>query len=305
MDRLASITAFVRVAENGGFSAAARSLNVSPTTVSDQVQALETALGVRLLNRTTRRVSLTEVGREYYERCSQILHELQEADEVASALQVTPRGRLRVYCHQGLTRFIALVVTGLLEDYPEISLDLRSGDAMIDLVQEGFDLAIMPFSPMDSTLIKRTLAKWHHVLCAAPTYLETHPAPCSPADLAGHNFLLYAYSNYGPEFYFFDSAGDKLAARLSGNLVTTSIVVMRSAAVAGLGLWLSPSFIVSDLLASGALVPLLPDHATPEVEIVALYPHRRQLSAKVRLFLDRLVDRFAEEQRRLDAAWTR
>src|SRR5439155_10939942 len=100
------------------------------------------------------------------------------------------------------------------------------GDALIDLVQEGFDLAIMPFSPMDSTLIKRTLAKWHHVLCAAPTYLETHPAPLTPADLAGHNFLLYAYSNYGPEFYFFDSAGNKLAARLSGNLVTTSIVVM-------------------------------------------------------------------------------
>ena len=147
MDRLASITAFVRVAENGGFSAAARSLNVSPTTVSDQVQALETALGVRLLNRTTRRVSLTEVGREYYERCSQILHELQEADEVASALQVTPRGRLRVYCHQGLSRFVALIATRFLRDYPEVSLDLRTGDAMVDLVQEGFDLAIMHFSP--------------------------------------------------------------------------------------------------------------------------------------------------------------
>jgi DNA-binding transcriptional LysR family regulator len=160
----------------------------------------------------------------------------------------------------------------------------------------------MPFSPTDSTLIKRTLAKWHPVLCAAPTYLETHPAPRSPADLAGHNFLFYAY---GPEFYFFDSAGNKLATRLSGNLVTTSIVVMRSAAVAGLGLWLCPPFIVSDLLASGALVRLLPDYARPEMEIVALYPHRRQLGAKVRLFLDRLVDRFAEEQRRLDAAWTR
>ena len=114
MDRLASITAFVRVAENGGFSAAARILNVSTTTVSDQVQALENTLGVRLLNRTTRRVSLTEIGREYYERCSQILQELAEADEIAGALQVTPRGRLRVYCHQGLARFIALVATRFL-----------------------------------------------------------------------------------------------------------------------------------------------------------------------------------------------
>ena len=149
MDRLASITAFVRVAENGGFSAAARHLNVSTTTVSDQVQALENTLGVRLLNRTTRRVSLTEIGRDYYERCSQILQELAEADEAAGALQVTPRGRLRVYCHQGLARFIAPVATRFLAEYPEVSLDLRTGDAMIDLVQEGFDLAIMPVSPAD------------------------------------------------------------------------------------------------------------------------------------------------------------
>src|SRR5271163_2548656 len=144
MDRLASITAFVRVAENGGFSAAARSLNISTTTVSDQVQALENALGARLFNRTTRRVILTEVGREYYERCAQILHELAEADEVASALQVTPRGRLRVYCQQGMSRLIALVTAHFLRDYPEVSMDLFTGDTMIDLVQEGFDLAIMP-----------------------------------------------------------------------------------------------------------------------------------------------------------------
>lgn len=297
MDRLASITAFVRVADNGGFSAAARSLSVSTTTVSDQVQALENTLGVRLFNRTTRRVNLTEVGREYYERCSQILHELEEADEVASALQVTPRGRLRVYCHQGLSRFIAAVATQFLGDYPEVSLDLLTGDAMIDLVQEGFDLAIMPTSPPDSTLIKRTLAKWHHVLCCAPAYLETHPAPLNPADLAGHNCLLYAYSVYGPEFPFIDPAGNPVAARVSGNLTTTSIAVMRATALAGRGLWMCPPYIVSDLLASGALVSLLTDYGRPEMEIVALYPHRRQLSAKVRLFLDRLIAQFAEESR--------
>lgn len=309
MDRIAGITAFVRVAESGGFTPAARRLNLSTTTVSAQVQALERALGVRLLNRTTRQVSLTEIGREYYERCSQILHELAEADEAVSALQVTPRGRLRVYCHQGLSRFIALVATRFLGDYPEVSLDLRTGDAMIDLVQEGFDLAIMPISPPDSTLIRRTLSKWRHVLCCAPAYLETHPAPRSPADLAGHNCLLYAYAIFGPEFQFIDRAGNfqfidragnPVAGRVSGNLVTTSIAVLRTAAVAGLGLWLCPPYAVSDLLASGALVPLLPDYGRPEMEIVALYPHRRQLSAKVRLFLDMLVDRFAEEQRRLD-----
>jgi DNA-binding transcriptional LysR family regulator len=295
MDRFASINTFVRVAQNGGFSAAARSLGVSTTTVSDQVQALENALGVRLFNRTTRRVNLTEIGREYYERCSQILQELAEADEVASALQVTPRGRLRVYSHQGLSRFVALVATGFLGDYPEVSLDLRTGDAMIDLVQEGFDLAIMPFSPPDSTLIKRTLAKWYYLLCGSPAYLEAHSTPRTPADLAAHNFLIYAYSVFGPEFHFIDPAGSKTTVHLSGNLVTTSGIVMRTAVVAGLGLWLCPPFLVSDLVASGELVPLLTDYGRPEMEIVALYPHRRQLSAKVRLFLDRLVSRFGDE----------
>jgi DNA-binding transcriptional LysR family regulator len=300
MDRMASLTAFVRVVESGGFTAAARRLNLSPTMVSNHVQALEDSLGVRLLNRTTRRVSLTEIGREYYERCSQILQELAEADEVASALQVNPRGRLRLYCHQGLDRFIAPVAARFLADYPEVSLDFHTGP-MIDLVQEEFDLAVMPASPPDSSLIRRTLAKWHYLLCCAPAYLETHSAPRRPADLADHNCLLYAYSIFGLEFPFIDPAGNPVISRVSGKLVTSSISLMRTAAAAGLGLWLCPPFIVSDLLASGALVPLLPDYGTPETEIVALYPHRRQLSTKVRLFLDMLVDRFAEEQRWLDA----
>jgi DNA-binding transcriptional LysR family regulator len=301
MDRLASITAFVRVAENGGFTAAARRLNLSTTTISDQVQALEETLGVRLLNRTTRRVSLTEIGRDYYERCSQILQELAEADQVASALQVTPRGRLRVYCHQGLSRFIALVTTRFLRDYPDVSVDLLTGDVMIDLVQEGFDLAIMPTSPPDSTMIKRTLAKWTYVLCGAPAYLEAHGMPQSPADLADHNCLRYAYSPYGAEFDFTDPAGNRAPARLTGSLVTTSVLIMRIAAAAGVGLWLAPPYIVSDFLASGELVPLLTEYGRPEMEIVALYPHRRQLSAKVRLFLDMLVDRFSVESYWRDA----
>ncbi len=300
MDRLASISAFVRLAESGGFSAAARALKVSTTTVSDQVQALERALGVRLLNRTTRRVSLTEVGRDYHERCSQILQELQEADEAAAALQVTPRGRLRVYCQQGLARFIGLVATRFLRDYPEVSLDLRASDTMIDLVQEGFDLAIMPASPPDSTLVRRTLATWHYTLCCAPAYLEKHAAPQHPADLADHNCLLYTYSIFGSEYRFIDLVGNPMNVRVSGDLTTTSITVMRMVAGAGHGLWFCPPYIVADLLASGALVPLLPNYTTPEMEIVALYPHRRQLSAKVRLFLDMLVTLFAEELQHVD-----
>jgi len=302
MDRLASIAAFVRVAESGGFTTAARRLDLSTTTVSDQVQALENALGVRLLNRTTRQVILTEIGREYYERCAQILHELEEANEAAGALQVTPRGQLRVYCQKGVGPFIAPVVTGFLSQYPEVSVDLRDGDAMIDLVQERFDLAIMPVSPPDSTLVRRTLAKWHPLLCCAPAYLEKHPEPRSPADLVGHNCLLYAYTPFRDRWPFLDTRGNTLMARVPATLVTTSITVLRAVAVAGLGLWLSAPFIVSDLLASKELVPLVRDYRLPEMEIVALYPHRRHLTAKVRAFLDMLVDQFSNAQRRLAAA---
>jgi DNA-binding transcriptional LysR family regulator len=168
---------------------------------------------------------------------------------------------------------------------------------MIDLVQQGFDLAITPVSPLDSTLVKRTLSKWNYALYGAAVYLETHGAPRSPADLGRHNCLRYAYAACGPEFYFTDPTGNRVLARLRGDLVTTSIVVMRTAPIAGLDCGLSPPFIVSDLLASGGPVPLLSEYGTPQMEIVALYPHGRQLSAKVQLFLDRLIDWFAEEQR--------
>jgi DNA-binding transcriptional LysR family regulator len=299
---MASLTAFVRVVESGGFTAAARRLDLSITTISNHVQALEDSLGVRLLNRTTRRVNLTEIGREYYERCSQILQELAEADEITSASQVTPRGRLRLRCHQALDRFIAPVAARFSGAYPDVSLDFQIDD-VIDPVRGGeqFDLSIMPASPPDSTLVRRTLAKWRFVLCCAPAYLETHPAPHSPADLADHNCLIYAYAIFGNEFRFIDSAGNPVSMRVSGNLVTASIPVMRMAATAGLGLWLCPAFLVAGMLASGELVPLLPNYRTEELEIVALYPHRRQLSTKVRLLLDMLVDQFADEQRWLDA----
>jgi DNA-binding transcriptional LysR family regulator len=139
MDRLVSITAFVRVAESGGFTAAARrlKLNVSIAAVSENVQALENALGVRLLNRTTRKVSVTEIGREYYERCMQILHDLKEADEAAGTLQLTPRGQLRVHCHQGVAGFVAPIVTGFLARYPEASVDLRTATSWSTWCRKG------------------------------------------------------------------------------------------------------------------------------------------------------------------------
>src|SRR5712671_2574745 len=194
MDRFASITAFVRVAESGGFSAAGRRLNLSKATISDQVQALENALGARLLNRTTRRVSLTEIGRGYYDRCVQLLQDLEEADEAAGAQQATPRGQLRIYCQQGVGRFVAPVVADFLARYPEASVDLRTGPTMIDLVQEAFDLGISPFPPPDATLVRRRLGTLSLMVCGAPAYLEKHSH--SPTDLAHHNCLRHPHAPF-------------------------------------------------------------------------------------------------------------
>ena len=237
MDRLASINAFVRVAESGGFAAAARRLNLSKATVTNQIQALENALGARLLNRTTRRVRLTEIGRSYYERCVQILHDLEEADETAGAHQATPRGQLRVHCQQGIVQFVTPVVIDFLTRYPEVSVDLRSGHAMIDMVEEGFDLAISPFLPSDATRVRRRLSTFRLVLSAAPAYLERHPAPQSPTDLTGHNCLRYPYApGFAEGWHFLDASGNPVVVRVSGNLICSSPDTARAAAVAGIGL---------------------------------------------------------------------
>jgi DNA-binding transcriptional LysR family regulator len=175
---------------------------------------------VRLLNRTTRKVSLTDIGREYYERCSQILHELDEADELANALQLTPRGKLRVHCHPAMARFIAPVIVAYLRDYPAVSVDLRTGDQTIDLLEDGFDLAIRTSMPPDSSFMVRRLASWRHVLCCAPSYLKNHPAPRNPADLAQQNCIRYPFYLFGDEWHFIDPAGQPAAVRVDGNLVT-------------------------------------------------------------------------------------
>ena len=293
MDRLASLTAFVRVVENGGFTAAARHLNLSTTMVSNHVLQLEERLGARLLNRTTRKVSLTEIGREYYERSLHILAELDEADRTAGALNATPRGRLRVHCHPGLARFIAPVVTAYLRDYPEVSVDLRRGDQMVDLLEEGFDLAIRPYVPPDSSLMVRRLADWRPVLFCSPSYLETHPEPANPADLSAHNCIRYVFAPYGEEWPFTNPQGEPLAVHVAGNLVTSDMEVLRLAVIAGLGVTLVAPFNFHDELAAGSLVPLLGNYATPVFSIAAVYPHRRHLAAKVRVFIDALARLFA------------
>jgi DNA-binding transcriptional LysR family regulator len=300
MDRLDTMRVFAKIAEIGSFAGAAARLDISSSMASQHVKVLEESLGVRLLNRTTRKVSLTEIGREYYERCLQILAEIDEADRIASALQRAPRGRLRIYSDTSIARFIAPVVVRFLADFRETAIDLRTGDRMPALVEEGFDLAFRAVVPPDSSLIVRRLAEWRHALCCTPGYLETHKAPARLDDLTAHNCLRYAYYPFGDEWHFTGRDGKPAAVRVSGNLVTSSAEVLRTAMLSGGGVALAARFIVEEELRAGTLVSLLPEYRPIAFAINAIYPHRRYLAATVRTFIDMAVERFVEHQRWMD-----
>jgi len=297
MDRLTSLTVFGRVVECGGFSAAARRLNMSVTMVGNHVQSLEDRLGVRLLNRTTRKVSLTETGKYYYERSSQILAELEEADRTAGALSSTPRGTLRVYTSSAIVRFLLPVVSEYMELYPSISLDFSVGERMVDMIEDGYDLVMRTVPPPDSSLVARKLTPWRHMLVCSPAYFETHPMPKKPAEVAEHNCLQYAYYPYGDEWRFEDGAGNAESVKIAGNVVSNSAEMLRFLTLSGRGIFLAPSFVVFDDIAEGRLVKIMPDYRPVEFNINAVYPNRSHLPTKVRLFIDLLVERFAEHRK--------
>jgi len=300
MDRLTSLTVFVRVVEGGGFSAAARRLNMSVTAASKHVQVLEDRLGARLLNRTTRKVSVTEIGREYYERANQILNELDEADRIAGAHEATPRGVVRLHCNASVGRFLGPVLAEFQTLYPAVKLDVTIGERMVDLVEEGFDLAIRATPPPESSLIVRKLASWRFILCCAPAYLANRPAPERPEDLADHNCVRYAFTPFGDDWRFEDAEGKWVSVRVSGDVVSNSGELLRMLVLAGRGVFLAPSFVVWEDIVAGDLVRLLPAYRSEAFVIHALYPHRRHLSPKVRALIDLLAERLVERRPQID-----
>ncbi|MHC6157226.1 LysR family transcriptional regulator [Bradyrhizobium elkanii] len=297
MDRLTSLTAFVRVVDSGGFSAAGRKLNMSTTTVSNHVQSLEDRLGARLLNRTTRKVSLTEVGQAYYDRCVQILADIEQADNIAGAQQSVPRGTLRIFTNTHLVQFLSPAVAEFLASYPEVKVDLTIGERNADLIDENYDLAVRMVPPPDSSLIVRTIATWRHVLCCSHGYIEQHGKPTLLADLSARNCMRHANYPYGDEWRFADRKGTPAAVRVSGNLISNSGETLKLAALAGVGVFLAAGFLVRDELESGQLVRLLPEYRPVELTMNAVYPHRHHLSAKVRTFIDLLVHHATEQQK--------
>jgi DNA-binding transcriptional LysR family regulator len=291
MDRVSSMMSFVKVVDNGGFAMAARQLNLSPSAVTTQIKSLEDRLGVRLLNRSTRSVSLTEAGRAYYERCIQILSEIEQAEEAAQMLQSKPRGTLRLNVSMGVPAIIAPSIAEFTSLYPDVAVRLTATSRMVDLVEEGFDLAVRFLAIADSSLILRRVAVFRLVVCASPAYLAKHGRPEHPSDLSRHNCIIFydaSFGKDGKEWRFKEPTGD-LFVRVSGNLETNSAEALRAAALLGQGLLLAPSILVASELKSGVLVPLLAEFLPEEYSLDALYPHRDHLPAKVRSFIDMIV----------------
>jgi DNA-binding transcriptional LysR family regulator len=296
MDRFQAITAFARVVETGSFARAADRLGVSVSAVSRQVGDLEGHLGARLLNRTTRRLSLTESGQAFYERCVQLLADLEEAETLVSAATLDPRGTLRLTC--GTTfgaRHVAPVIAAFQGRHPRVRFDIDLSDRFVDVVEEGFDLAIRIGEVRSQALIARRIGTTTLICTAAPGYLERHPAPRVPADLAQHACLTYAYAPERNVWRFRDPQGTEHAVDVSGPVHANHGETLTMLAVAGAGVHLEPDFIVAPFVRAGALIPLLPGYETPSVPIHAVYPSRRHLSAKVRSFIDFIAARFAAE----------
>ena len=294
MDRFNALRVFAQVVESGGFSRAAERLELSTTAVSRQVADLEAHLQTRLLNRTTRRLSLTESGQAFYGRAVQLLHDLQEAEQEASKAAITPRGTIRLTASVNFgTRQVAPAIAGFLARHPDVKFDVQLSDRIVDLVEEGFDLAIRIGGAGSENLVARKLGETRLVLCASPEYLRRHGAPATPQDLARHNCFTYEYAAPRNQWPFRGRDGREGPVRISGTVHSNSGDLNAALAARGAGVAYEPDFIVDDELRAGRLVALLPDYTVPLSPIYAVYPTRKHLSAKVRLFVDYLAARFA------------
>lgn len=291
---------FVLVAEIGSFAGASDRLDLSRAMVTRHVMSLESRLGARLLNRTTRKLSLTEAGLAYLERCRQLLEDVDEADAIVSRMSAAPRGRLRVNSAVSFgARYLAPVLGEYLQRHGEVNVDLALNDRVVDLVDEGYDLAIRIGDLPPSNLVARKIGVTRLVVCAAPAYFKRHGVPRVPADLTRHVCFDYSYWTTPHQWPFTNAAGETQVVTISGPFSTNSGDALCAAAVSGAGIIHEPSFIVAPDLDAGRLRAVLMNYDTRELGIYAVYASRRHLSPKVRTFVDFLAERFSA-----DAPWT-
>lgn len=292
---LNQLLVFAKVVEQGSFIGAARALALPRTTVSRRIQELEERLGTRLLQRTTRRVSLTEAGAIYYEYCSRIAQEMADAEHAVGRVQEEPRGTLRVSAAFSFGMSILVpVVPEFMKRHPEIDLQLELRNDAVDPVGEGFDLAIRIGPLPDSSAAVRLLGESRMALFASPDYLQRHGTPTTPEELAQHPALtLSRFCRHGRYFWPLGRGNETREVFLTARLVGNDPGVVSTAALAGLGIALLPAILVRRTIPDGALLPVLPEWEAPRVAFNAVYPSRRGLPPKVRVFIDFLVERLA------------
>lgn len=293
MDRFECMDTFIRVVEAGSISGAADRMGIAKSAVSRRLKELEEHLGVELFHRTTRRMNLTESGRTFYHQTVRIIDDLREAELATAQAHGQLRGSLKVALPMSFgLMHLGPAINDFLKQHPDVEFDLDFNDRTVDLMQEGFDLAIRIARLPDSSLIARRLATMRAVVCASPDYLERHGRPETPEALGEHRCLVYSLIRNYETWLFVDPEGRQRTARIHAYIKASNGEFLRDAAVRGLGVVLVPTFIAYQAIERGELVPVLDDYQQPQLEVYALYPQTRHLSQRVRAFVDFLVKRF-------------
>lgn len=294
MDQLSAMRAFVRVVQTGSFSAVGRELNTTQATISKKVAALEAKLGVKLLTRSSRDVSLTQAGTDYYEQTVVMLAELDEVEARVRSQVATPQGTLRVTAPVAFGRLVLAPLIGeFLERYPDIKVDMSLGDRHVDLIAEGVDVAIRARKLEDSSLVARHLFENPMLLVASPSYLELHGEPREPADLKRHHCIVYSLLRTGNNWHF-TYQGKEISVPVTGDFQSDSGDTNLEVVLSGLGITALPIWMVEEHLQSGRLVQLLTDYQADQIPFNAIYPQNRYVPLKVRCFVDFLKEKLAE-----------
>jgi len=289
---LSAIEIFVKVVDAGSFSAAARALGVSKSHTSKRVSQLEDRLGARLLQRTTRRLTLTEAGRLFYDRCARVLDELSEAEQVITELSTSPRGTLRMAVPMSFgVRFVAPLVADFTADFPEIDVDVQHSDARVDLLADEFDLAIRIGQLSDSSMVARKVSEVDVYICASPDYLAKHGTPETPRDLRDHQCLIYTESAM-PGVWSLGNGETAQTVHVSGPIRSNSGDTIMQACVRGQGIAMVPDFLAAEFIRDGRLVTIMDNYRPSTMGTYVIFPHRRHLSPKVRSFVDYVAARW-------------
>jgi DNA-binding transcriptional LysR family regulator len=295
MDRIDNLQAFVRVVETGSFAEAARQLGVTTSAISKRVNQIEAMLEAQLLRRTTRKLTPTDLGSTYYERAAEILTLFEDAEQSIRKGQVTPVGRLRVSSPTSFgVLHLAPAICQFHDRFPSLRIEVILNDRAVNPVEEGFDVSLQDLGKRPGSMVERKLFPIRRVVCASPAYLQRRGVPRHPNELVRHDCVHYSYLESGDEWRF-ESASGPVSVKIEPYLSTNNGGIMHDAVLSGKGIAVLPTFLVFNDLSQGALVPILREFTFPTMSLSAIYPQRKHLALKVKVFLDYLVERFGPE----------